>query len=139
MYDELVRQMRACCNGEPCEEANCGFNPKSDLDCIEQLLAKAADAIEELSEQLENETEYATALNSYVPQWIPLTDKENLPNTDSGVVGYFGGGADNQLRWYDFVHTLSDGTLVAESSERNVLNEHCIAVFKLPEPPKEES
>ena len=48
MYDKLIRQMRACCNGEPCEEVNCGFNPKSDLDCIEQLLTRGADAIEEL-------------------------------------------------------------------------------------------
>ena len=55
MYDELIRQMMACCKGVPCEDANCGFNPKSDLDCIEQLLTRAADAIEELQKQLQEE------------------------------------------------------------------------------------
>ena len=67
------------------------------------------------------------------------TDKEHIPNTDHGVVGYFGGGAFNQLKWYDFVTTLSDGTIVGECTERDVMNEHCIAVYKLPPAPKEET
>lgn len=109
MYDELVRQMRACCIGEPCEEANCGFNPKSDLDCIEQLLTKAADAIEELSEQLENETEYATALNSYVPQWIPVT--ERLPKDKERVLIFYWLSTKPKTPWYKvatFSKKLSD-------------------------------
>lgn len=75
------------------------------------------------------------ALECYM--WI--NDPQKYPNTDSRVVGYFGGGAFNQLRWFDFITTLSDGSLVAESNERDVTNEHLIAVFQLPKPPKEES
>lgn len=70
------------------------------------------------------------------PKWISVTDIEHL-STDSNLVGYFGGGAFDQLRWYDFVWTRNDGTLISENRERDVMNEHCIAVFKLPEPPKE--
>lgn len=70
-------------------------------------------------------------------RWI--SDPQKFPNTDARVVGYFGGGALNQLRWFDFVTTLSDGRFVAESNERDVTNEHLIAVFQLPEPPKEET
>ena len=114
MYEELVKRLRD-------DEAwkNCDF------DFIYGWMHEAADAIEVLSKM-----EKAT-------QWIPMTDKEHIPNTDHGVVGYFGGGAFNQLRWYDFVTTLSDGEIVGESTERDVINEHCIAVYKLPEPPKE--
>lgn len=69
MYDELIRQMMACCKGVPCEDANCGFNPKSDLDCIEQLLTRAADAIEELSHiQIAPEKIIQT-------MWIPVTER----------------------------------------------------------------
>lgn len=67
-------------------------------------------------------------------RWI--SNPQEYPDTDSRVVGYFGGGAFDQLRWFDFVTTLSDGSLVAER-EQDVTNEHLIAVFQLPEPPKE--
>lgn len=99
------------------------------------LLKESADAIEDLIAALNASNE---AIVKNKPRWIPVTDKEHIPNTDHGVVGYFGGGAFNQLKWYDFVTTLSDGTIVGESTERDVINEHCIAVYKLPEPPKEE-
>jgi len=70
-------------------------------------------------------------------RWI--SDPQKYPNTGSGVVGYFGGGAFNQLRWFDFITTLSDGKIVAKNTERDIINEHLIAVFQLPEPPKEET
>jgi hypothetical protein len=122
MYEELVKRLRSQCQGygKECEDCNADGNGRS------QMENEAADAIEALSK-----TEKTTC-------WIPVTDKEHIPNTDHGVVGYFGGGAFNQLRWYDFVTTLSDGKIVGESTERDVINEHCIAVYKLPEPPKEE-
>lgn len=112
MYETLIEALRKV------DEYDSGYA---------KLMYDAADAIEVLS-KMEKTT-----------QWIPMTDKEHIPNTDHGVVGYFGGGAINQLRWYDFVTTLSDGKIVGESTERDVINEHCIAVYKLPEPPKEES
>ena len=70
-------------------------------------------------------------------RWI--SDTQKFPDTDARVVGYFGGGAFNQLRWFDFVTTLSDGSFAPESTERDVSNTHLIAVFQLPEPPKEET
>lgn len=70
-------------------------------------------------------------------RWI--SDPQKFPNTDARVVGYFGGGAFNQLRWFDFVTALSDGRMVSESNEGDVTNEHLIAVFQLPEPPKEKT
>lgn len=98
MYDELIRQMMACCNGVPCEDANCGFNPKSDLDCIEQLLTRAADAIEELKKDLEQWQDYyefwkhkaeqglkmLQVAISNMPCWIPVT--ERLPEDRKTVL-----------------------------------------------------
>ena len=84
MYDELIKQMMACCKGVPCKDANCGFNPKSDLDCIEQLLIKAADAIEELlAEREENYADswkMAFKVERDTHRWIPVT--ERLPEKD---------------------------------------------------------
>lgn len=70
-------------------------------------------------------------------RWI--SDPQEFPNTDARVVGYFGGGAFDQYRWFDFVTTLSDGSIVPESTERDIINEHLIALYQLPEPPKEET
>ena len=70
-------------------------------------------------------------------RWI--SDPQEFPNTDARVVGFFGGGANDQLRWFDFVTTLSDGSIVSESGERDIYNEHLIALYQLPEPPKEET
>lgn len=161
MYEELVEQLREHrCDAteddtqEFCEE--CSYNviiaDKNKQNgvkavCVCGLMNRAAAAIEELSISVKNgetayeimvrQTSYIEELQKKIPRWIPVTDKEHIPNTDHGVVGYFGGGAFNQLRWYDFVTTLSDGKIVGESTERDVINEHCIAVYKLPEPPKE--
>ena len=104
MYDELVKKLRHCENEISCNDCeytyHCGGEKTiigEAADAIEELaglvqeaerdrdeyrerLDKANDAVEELSEQLENETEYATALNSYVPQWISV--KDALPEED---------------------------------------------------------
>lgn len=69
-------------------------------------------------------------------RWI--SDPQEFPNTDASVVGYFGGGAFDQYRWFDFVTMLSDGSIVPESTERDIINEHLIALYQLPEPPKED-
>ena len=118
MYEELVKRLRSFTKIIPSEHT----------------FAEAADAIEELDAINQRQMLEIAVLSK--PKWIPVTDKEHIPNTDHGVVGYFGGGAFNQLRWYDFVTTLSDGTIVGESTERDVINVHCIAVYKLPEPPE---
>lgn len=117
MYDELIRQMRACCNGEPCEEANCGFNSKSDLDCIEQLLTRAAKAIEDLDNKL----------NLYrqgkISRWIPVT--ERLPEKYTRVLVY-----SKRIRLgrnIDFMNEDGDWHTIPEVSYW----------MPLPEPPKD--
>ena len=49
-----MRQLRACMDENiPCEEANCGYAPFSkDEDCIDNLMHRAADAIEELNKEI---------------------------------------------------------------------------------------
>lgn len=88
MYDELIRQMKACCKGSPCEEVNCGFNSKSDLDCIEQLLTKAADAIEELLAERDeinaDSWKRAYEVEHDEHRWIPVT--ERLPEVHENVL-----------------------------------------------------
>lgn len=135
MYEKLIQDLRD--KAEFLRKASCYSSTRNSF---VETMSKAADAIEELSRLHEAQRQNLIALMNEEPEpkWIPVTDKEHIPNTDHGVVGYFGGGAFNQLRWYDFITTLSDGTIVGESTERDVINDHCIAVYKLPDPPKEE-
>ena len=132
MYEERIQDLRD--KAEFLRKANRYSNTHNSF---AETMSQAADAIEELEMCCNHLERDYKALCAYLPKWIPVTDKEHIPNTDHGVVGYFGGGAFNQLRWYDFVTTLSDGTIVGESTERDVINDHCIAVYKLPEPPEE--
>ena len=69
MYDELVKRLRREAVYLPEK-----FSKNAEL---LDVLMKAADAIEELEKQLDEETEYATALNSYVPQWISVTEEND--------------------------------------------------------------
>lgn len=150
MYDELIRQMMACYKGVPCEDANCGFNPKSDLDCIEQLLTRAADAIGELQKDLERSKDFEAfwqheaeeALKKFQiaisnkSRWIPITERlpeymENVLVTD-GVFSGMG-----WRDWYDH-----HGTKPREdywiSPNSNVNDLGITHWMPLPEPPKEE-
>ena len=48
MFEELVRQLRACIDENiPCEKADCGYKPFGNEDCVDNLMRRAADAIEE--------------------------------------------------------------------------------------------
>ena len=50
MYEKLVQQLRACIDENiPCEKADCGYKPFGNEDCIDNLMRRAADAIEELT------------------------------------------------------------------------------------------
>lgn len=75
MYDELIGNLEA-------QATHFHFNDETSL-----LLCKAADAIKELEKQLDEETEFATALSCYVPQWIPVT--ERLPEEYKDVLCYY--------------------------------------------------
>ena len=147
MYDELIKQMMACCKGVPCKDANCGFNPKSDLDCIEQLLTKAADAIEDLEKCLAIALlEYQRANNKlliteeYARQknrWIPVTERlpeymENVLVTD-GVFSGMG-----WRDWYDCHGTKpKEDCWIAPSTNVNELD--ITHWMPLPEPPEVET
>ena len=139
MYEELIQDLR-----DKAEFLRKASRYSSTHNSFAETMSQAADAIEQLSNAGSAYGRgwtlgYDAGREESKPRWIPVTDKEHFPNTDHGVVGYFCGGAFNQLRWYDFVTILSDGTIVGENTEHDVINEHCIAVYKLPEPPKEET
>lgn len=149
MYDELIKQMMACCKGVPCKDANCGFNPKSDLDCIEQLLTKAADAIEDLEKCLAIALlEYQIANNKWLIteeytkqklQWIPVT--ERLPNCNGCYLvwrpHFFGGEIGMpSICYFDGSNTWHDSYGV--DFERILHPKDVTHWMPLPQPPESE-
>jgi hypothetical protein len=133
MYEELVRQLRTCIDENiPCENAGCGYKPFGNEDCIDQLMRRAADAIEELSREYESIAKSLTESVELVrklqsPRWIPVT--ERLPECYKWVLAvsdehempievFYDG-----LRWQDCV----------------LDKVHITHWMPLPEPPKEEA
>lgn len=92
-YDELVRQLRACIDENiPCGQADCGYKPFGNEDCVDNLMRRAADAIEELTAVAES---YKRSMEAWAdeaararPRWIPVT--EWLPKEDCQVLAYYG-------------------------------------------------
>ena len=130
MYDDLVNRLLVCAEGY-----------KYQYVWLSTMCKEAADALENLSEQLESETEYATALNSYVPQWIPVSEK--LPEID-----------EKHHCSKDVLAYLKDGGMCFTALEENILGqawfecerhpvveEEMIVThwMPLPSPPKEKS
>ena len=139
MYDELIKALGNC--GYPNSYRycpNCVFVEKYGASCeLKKLLPAAADAIEELQKQLDEETEYATALSCYVPQWIPVTERlpENgvyvlgrYKNNEMAVVSVFGHDED-----FTFWRAQTDEGWEADCDTEPT---HWMP---LPEPPKEEA
>lgn len=75
MYDELKERCRACSQGciYPSE---CSYFDKPPLRCMRQLLSEAADAIEELSRDLDGMNEANIALYGALPKWISVLDED---------------------------------------------------------------
>lgn len=138
MYDELVGRLR-----EPCQYENC------------ILCQQAADAIEELQQQVEHYHgcmndwfEAAQEYEAAVPKWIPVT--ERLPDTmkdksvysgwsaeiapSYDVLCYLGSEKRQTVAWYS--HTYNEWTTVDENTV------YCFGEvthwMPLPQPPKEE-
>lgn len=113
MYEELMRQLRACMDENiPCKEANCGYKPFSkDEDCVDNLMHRAVNTIEELSRVAEAiphvceccigcEVETGGCDRAFVlspkrameylsnPRWIPVTKAPSLKVGDEGYPGY---------------------------------------------------
>lgn len=133
MYEELVRQLRTCCDeNTPCAIADCGYEPFGNEDCIDQLMRKAAEAIEELIKVIQNHN----FLESLVkPCWTSVA--EGLPDAYEDVILKFPnnqavGFCDRDGCWAVY---SGDGfyTEVADNEPKPT---HWIK--KLPEPPKEE-
>ena len=129
MYDDLIKRLR--------EDKSWVEQGTTDTEHeIAEHIQQAADAIEELSEQLENETEYATALSCYVPQWIPVT--ERLPEKYKDVLCYY-----EYFRYGDYnckFRTIDrgyygDGRWGGEAGQGH--RNKVLAWMPLPEPPKE--
>jgi hypothetical protein len=144
MYEELVRQLRTCIDENiPCENAGCGYKPFGNEDCIDQLMRRAADAIEELQQTVEHykgcsDDWYKEACNykAMLPRWIPVTVEPPLKVGDDGYNGYlvYANGyyevADYAVDKYDNVPYFHvDGELETDVTHWMLL----------PEPPKEEN
>lgn len=72
MYDDLIKRLR--------NEANCPDNYPEDSN----LMREAADAIEELSRDLDSMNEANIALYGALPKWIPVT--KELPECEQEVL-----------------------------------------------------
>lgn len=70
MYEELITALRG------------PYDSRTDI----QLMKQAADAIEELSRDLDSMNEANIALYGALPNWIPVT--ERLPNVDEKVLTF---------------------------------------------------
>lgn len=119
MYEELIHDLRLH------HDTVVETYSKDGVKIAETIYSQAANAIEELSEQLENETEYATALNSYVPQWIPVT--ERLPEEEKTVLTW---GEEHQCILLDWIH---DNKWCCFGDA-----DYWMPLPQSPEPPKEE-
>jgi hypothetical protein len=103
------------------------------------LLAEAADAIEELSREIDIDNAAMTAMDAAMPRWIPVTEAENLPrgevlalNNLKGSYGYH-----EYLIGYVDENCESDSGYFCESEGEILMN--VTHWMPLPEPPKEET
>lgn len=80
MYDETIKSLRQCAEGS-C--AGCK-NDLVQIGCRGLLQHEAADAIEELSKQLDDMNEANIALYGALPKWISVED--DLPEVSDGEI-----------------------------------------------------
>lgn len=127
MYDELVKRLKNCATqAAPC--LTCDMT--DDGSCIETLMKQAADAIEELSRDLDSMNEANIALYGALPKWIPVT--ERLPEKDGAFITAYSKGGVSQ-NWYMTFH--HGGGKWYQNSEDTGEVTHWMP---LPEPPKED-
>lgn len=118
-YAELIKNLRYCSEigYESCAHCELYLKPS-----CERLKEDAADAIKELQ--------------AAVPKWISVSENQKCPvKAWSCLIGYFNGGIYNQLWWFDFAYTDQNGFIFPRNTD---IEGRCVAVFALPEPPKEE-
>ena len=124
MYDELVKRLKNCATqAAPC--LTCDMT--DDGSCIETLMKQAADAIGELSRDLDSMNEANIALYGALPKWIPVT--ERLPEPYKWVLGY---AEECEVAFNAFY----DGAQWKDATLNGWIVTHWMP---LPEPPKEET
>ena len=130
MYDELVKRLRREAVYLPEK-----FSKNAEL---LDVLMKAADAIEELSNESESLGKDLTSAVEMLkkrrkPKWIPV--KERLPDYDEDVLVY----ANGLLRVWDRIKTLDDVDCWEDEYGYWVDFNDVDYWMPLPEPPKEET
>lgn len=116
-YAELINAVRGC-SGEFCYPGLCPrffSSPHTSPECIEQLRADAADAIEELL--------------AAVPHWISV--EERLPEKDETVIVYYS--------WTGQSGTVYKEVSLATVGEMKYCGNKLIGWMPLPTPPKEDA
>lgn len=100
MYKELVARLRERAawinfphHGEerPTEDA--------------MLMMQAADAIEELSREIDIDNAAMTAMDAAMPRWIPVT--EALPKDEKDVLAYYGFVHDGEMSEFRFIGAVA--------------------------------
>ncbi len=84
MYDELVKNLRICSRCDFGQDCNGCTQKSDDAFCCDKLLHEAADAIEQLSADLEWSIDWSGFWQEEaekVPKWIPVTERLPLLNT----------------------------------------------------------
>ena len=80
MYEDLIKRLRRC---EQFRCRECKYEQV--MGCRAKLNSEAADAIEELSRDLDCMNDANIALYGALPKWIPVT--ERLPETRESILG----------------------------------------------------
>jgi hypothetical protein len=85
MYDDLIKMFRTCAERDSCIgwRESC---PYLGTGACDNKAGKAADAIEELSRDLDSMNEANIALYCALPNWIPVS--ERLPEVRTWVLCY---------------------------------------------------
>lgn len=137
MYEELVKRLRRC---EQFKCRECEY--EQIMGCRAKLDAEAADAIEELSRDLDSMNDANIALYGALPKWIPVT--ERLPEEPYGCLAivwdsprYDG---DMFLNYYpEFVGWDGETWNDADGEEIPFDVVYWMKMPQIPKPPKEET
>lgn len=130
MYDELIKQLRVFCEGcKLWDGCKCCLKGE----CSEQKSLQAADAIEELSKDLERTN---AKVKEYKIKWIPVA--ERLPKICKNVL--VTDGIDVGMGWYDIYKRRDTGITDKYWCTPNcdVDSDHLKYWAEMPEPPERE-
>ena len=125
MYDDLIKQLRYCADAITCR--NCLWKTEC---CPTDMQKKAADAIEELSRDLDYMNDANIALYGALPQWIPVS--ERLPEPFENVLVYLFTAQSPYIAWIN-----ENGAWETEEFMLDAFDYKPTAWMPLPEPPKE--